>query len=523
MVDAFVSGRQVPGALGATTTPPRGIALAGAAGASSSMAGAAAASPFSPAGAALSPLSSSLGSPSGPGGAAEEPEPRIVEVVEELLRLVDAVAASPDAPAVLEGNRLSVLMAAFNSGMPNFQGGGYRVAAECAQVLFRLSLHSAGALLSSLSGPHVTGPLAALVRRGKDYATAADAKQAQVLYGAWCAAGLLCQVLDAKRTQGRVQEVLHGDVLRCAVELLDGSAPALLAAVGVLPPPSGGGEGSLAAQAVGLAGLVFLSTERVTAALCAAASRLLSLLMELARDMANQQALRGMGAAKAAQQLLSWQQVQWSAKRLLHLMGIMEAEYQPFVRYGGPLLAALLGSQGVSAAPFLARGVDAHILLGLDDHYLRTQLGLDEVAVLKVARIRSAYSLFAAMDAEDGRMDGCVSAADVETYMQNRANMRLNTAVDLRERLFMELKVLPGEPICFMQFVNCFPWLDAELQAFMPHRLSPAGPADASRDPYAVQSTKRRRVGDAYGGGGAGGSGSAAAGRAGGAQVIEVD
>ncbi len=78
---------------------------------------------------------------------------------------------------------------------------------------------------------------------------------------------------------------------------------------------------------------------------------------------------------------------QWPAKRLLHLLGEMEGEYQPFVRYGsGPLLAALLEAQGVPPGPLLARRVDAHILLGLEDQHLRTQLGLDEVQVIKVGR-----------------------------------------------------------------------------------------------------------------------------------------
>lgn len=79
---------------------------------------------------------------------------------------------------------------------------------------------------------------------------------------------------------------------------------------------------------------------------------------------------------------------QWPAKRLLHLLGEMEGEYQPFVRYGsGPLLAALLEAQGVPPGPLLARRVDAHILLGLEDQHLRTQLGLDEVQVIKVGGV----------------------------------------------------------------------------------------------------------------------------------------
>ena len=75
---------------------------------------------------------------------------------------------------------------------------------------------------------------------------------------------------------------------------------------------------------------------------------------------------------------------QWPAKRLLHLLGVLEVEYRPFVRYGPALLAALLEGQGVDPGPFLERKVDAHILLSLEEPYLRTSLGLDDVAAKKV-------------------------------------------------------------------------------------------------------------------------------------------
>jgi hypothetical protein len=75
---------------------------------------------------------------------------------------------------------------------------------------------------------------------------------------------------------------------------------------------------------------------------------------------------------------------QWPAKRLLHLLGVLEVEYRPFVRYGPALLATLLEGQGVDPSPFLERKVDAHILLSLEEPYLRSSLGLDDVAAKKV-------------------------------------------------------------------------------------------------------------------------------------------
>ncbi|KAG2501084.1 hypothetical protein HYH03_000902 [Edaphochlamys debaryana] len=125
---------------------------------------------------------------------------------------------------------------------------------------------------------------------------------------------------------------------------------------------------------------------------------------------------------------------------------------------------------------------------------------LDEVAVLKVARIRSAHALFCALDAADGRMDGCVAAGDVEAFLGDTAAMRPGAAADLRERLFRELQVLPGEPVCFLQFVSAFPWFDGELRAVLPPNapLQLGAPGPGGAPDYSARSAKRQRL---HGGG----------------------
>lgn len=75
-----------------------------------------------------------------------------------------------------------------------------------------------------------------------------------------------------------------------------------------------------------------------------------------------------------------------SAKWLLSLLGEGLEEYQPFARYGkGLLFTALLESQGLQTKPFLDRGMDAGILVDLEDDFLSTDVGLDKIALLKVS------------------------------------------------------------------------------------------------------------------------------------------
>ncbi|KAG2428630.1 hypothetical protein HYH02_014331 [Chlamydomonas schloesseri] len=410
-----------------------------------------------------------------------------------------AAAGAAGAAAPL-GGRLGVLLGAFKAGMSSFAAGGYRVATAAAQVLLRLSRQPA--LLPALSRPELTGPLERLAARAAaEYGGAGDAKQAAVLAGGWAAAGVLCAVrvmeaelakarssttttgaaegaraggsrtpggaAGAARTSSPVEKLLSGPAgawLEAAVALLKASTPALLAAVGAAPQqqqlgaltPGGVGaaaaltpRGGAAAAAEGIspAGLAYLSSERVVGDLRLAAAALLQVLVAVAAAEAGggSQRLREWEVPEAARRLLAWRHVQYPAKRLLHLLGDMEAEYVPFVRYGGgALLAALLAGQGIDPAPLLGAGVDAHLLLRLEPDWLRRTAGLDEVAVLKIGRIRSAHELFTAMDRQDGRIDGCVSGGDVEAHLVAEASMRPAAAADVRERLFRELQPQKG-------------------------------------------------------------------------------
>ncbi|KAG2501083.1 hypothetical protein HYH03_000901 [Edaphochlamys debaryana] len=569
LLEAAAGGKGAAGGGGAST-PVKSGAGAGASRAAASPA----------AGAPPSPATAALAAAVAVSAAADEAEPTDDVVAEALLGLIDAAVGSREPAAAAEaGARLPALLAAFRHGMADFRGGGYRVAEGAAQVLFRLARQpSLPSLLPALSAPEAAGPLAALVERGRDYGAAADAKQAAVVHAAWCAAGVLCQVrgvlcqvrgvlcevrgvlcqvIDAERRKPRIGAGASSstapaaaaagsasssqpfsaaalDRLQAVLRLLDATAPALLAAAGAVAPPpvTGGTPGRPPNDVLGPAGLALLSGERVASDLQDATSALLTQLLEAAQQPAAKQALVAAGAAAAVRPLLPWRAVQYPSKRLLHLLGELEPEYQPFVRYGcGPLLAALLAGQGVDPGPLLAKKVDAHILLSLEDEALRGSLGLDEVAVLKVARIRSAHALFCALDAADGRMDGCVAAGDVEAFLGDTAAMRPGAAADLRERLFRELQVLPGEPVCFLQFVSAFPWFDGELRAVLPPNapLQLGAPGPGGAPDYSARSAKRQRL---HGGGAGPGVGVGAGvgtptrggtpGR-GGAPVIEVD
>lgn len=68
---------------------------------------------------------------------------------------------------------------------PSLPGAG-------CQVLYHLSRRQH--LLPAVCGPDIAGPLAHLLERGVDYGACGSAKAAQVVHGAWCAAGLLCEV-----------------------------------------------------------------------------------------------------------------------------------------------------------------------------------------------------------------------------------------------------------------------------------------------------------------------------------------
>jgi hypothetical protein len=86
---------------------------------------------------------------------------------------------------------------------------------------------------------------------------------------------------------------------------------------------------------------------------------------------------------------------QWRVKQVLHLLGEREIEYQPFTSYGcGPLLGSLLTSQGLDPTPFLSRRLDAHMLLNLEDSYLRERLGMDPADVFKVGRCRGGIQMW---------------------------------------------------------------------------------------------------------------------------------
>ena len=69
------------------------------------------------------------------------------------------------------------------------------------------------------------------------------------------------------------------------------------------------------------------------------------------------------------------------------------------------------------------------------------KLALPECVRVQIGRIRAAHELFTALDRQDGRIDGCVWAADLEAYLTAAACMRPEAAADVRERLFCELQV----------------------------------------------------------------------------------
>ncbi|GLC34629.1 hypothetical protein PLESTB_001240700 [Pleodorina starrii] len=522
MISAFVRGREVPGSPGAAGTPQRTHAPAGP--------DAAAASPPPLASPADSVFDGSPGSFAAAAGA-PDPEPRTEVVVEALLGLLGAVAGATEAGELVEEPRLAVLLAALNSGMASFSGGGYRTATAAAQVLFRLASSRPDAPLPpALSGPNVTGPLMKLVARALDYAAASSWKDAQVLHGAWCAEGLLCKVMEAeqRRSDSARAAVGSGGMLQQGVRLLEASAPVLLVAVGAAPPPYAAPAASVwqtpgvpQAEELRPDGRAYLAKERVSSDLRACAPLLLALLGDLAQHPVHQPALRDMGVSEAARRLLPWKQVQWRVKRLLHLLGELEVEYKPFTAYGcGPLLAGVLASQRLDPRPFLEAGVDAHLLLRLEEGHMRERLGLDELDVLKVSRLRDAHSLFSAIDAVDGRLDGCVTATHLEKYLTTVGSLRQREAQELSETTFRQMQVLPGEPANFMQFLAVYPSLEGELEAVMPQR--PTGRGAGAGDGGGGSAAAAFNYGTYGGGGGSaagpsGGAGAFAAGEGGGA------
>ncbi|GLC63230.1 hypothetical protein PLESTF_000014300 [Pleodorina starrii] len=522
MISAFVRGREVPGSPGAAGTPQRTHAPAGP--------DAAAASPPPLASPADSVFGGSPGSFAAAAGA-PDPEPRTEVVVEALLGLLGAVAGATEAGELVEEPRLAVLLAALNSGTASFSGGGYRTATAAAQVLFRLASSRPDAPLPpALSGPNVTGPLMKLVARALDYAAASSWKDAQVLHGAWCAEGLLCKVMEAeqRRSDSARAAVGSGGMLQQGVRLLEASAPVLLVAVGAAPPPYAAPAASVwqtpgvpQAEELRPDGRAYLAKERVSSDLRACAPLLLALLGDLAQHPVHQPALRDMGVSEAARRLLPWKQVQWRVKRLLHLLGELEVEYKPFTAYGcGPLLAGVLASQRLDPRPFLEAGVDAHLLLRLEEGHMRERLGLDELDVLKVSRLRDAHSLFSAIDAVDGRLDGCVTATHLEKYLTTVGSLRQREAQELSETTFRQMQVLPGEPANFMQFLAVYPSLEGELEAVMPQR--PTGRGAGAGDGGGGSAAAAFNYGTYGGGGGSaagpsGGAGAFAAGEGGGA------
>lgn len=392
-------------------------------------------------------------------GDEESVEPDAVDVADDVLALLGTVSRDAShCGALVEAPRLRLLMAAFKQGMGDFRRGHHRVATGVAQVLFELSQRPA--LLPALAGSEVVGPMEALVERGIDYAACDSAKSAQVLHGAWAAAALLEEALQRELDAGH--PVVKAQILQACVRLLAASGTPLSMA---MDPTSQ--AGCTAAVDVSLAGLTYLQGATAQHTVSAGVLSLLQLLGGLAADVHSRQELLKLGTADAAKQLLGgWRDVQWPAKRLLHLLGVLEVEYRPFVRYGPALLAALLEGQGVDPGPFLERKVDAHILLSLEEPYLRNSLGLDDVAAKKVVRVQQAHAVFNAVDAVDGAIDGCMQSSNLVDYLTDRMSMRKSTAEDLTQRVFEELHVPLGEPISFMQFMVVWPWLDSELEAY---------------------------------------------------------
>lgn len=70
--------------------------------------------------------------------------------------------------------------------------------------------------------------------------------------------------------------------------------------------------------------------------------------------------------------------------------------------------------------------------------------------------------------------------------------------------------MLPGEPLCFLHFIRAYPWLDAELDAFVPRGRSGSNPPQGGNGAaasgaagsgaeaaggFAARANKRQRLG----------------------------
>lgn len=130
LLESYAKGRPLPGPLPHSASPGGQAAAGFSTPARSSPA------PATPL-ASTPPRSPALGAPPSPLPPDEEPTPS--SVVEDLLRLVDAVAVAAAADpvaagAMAEAGRVRLLLAVFRQGMADFRGGAYRVAAASAQV-----------------------------------------------------------------------------------------------------------------------------------------------------------------------------------------------------------------------------------------------------------------------------------------------------------------------------------------------------------------------------------------------------
>lgn len=94
--------------------------------------------------------------------------------------------------------------------------------------------------------------------------------------------------------------------------------------------------------------------------------------------------------------------------------------------------------------------------------------------------------------------DSCTACS----YLQHHGNLRAVSAEDLAARVWREQGVAADEPVCFAQFVNAYPWLSTELDAFQTTSTVPGPSNTGALTPSKLTPGKR-------GSGAAGGAGQA--------------
>lgn len=402
--------------------------------------------------------------------------------VEELLHVVTQVAADrvhselvaePSTSRVLT----QVLRAGLTDGGDGGSGGGCRATAAVAQVLRSLAQHAGRCETAVAANRDLVTLMLGLVDRAVEGTAASQdealtLRQVALLHGGLCCAeALCCMALRSNGGSGggtaggtsasglAVQQLLQQPVnVRSLCRLLAHSVPVLQAVW-----EGGGSSGGN----VGAACTAYLNSQAVHDSLESAVLALVQQLCCWAEQPAACQQLRGSsGLLAALRHILAWPHVAWHAKQCLHLLGLLDSEYVPFVRYSPELLAQVLAQQGIAPAALLARGVDAHLLLSaINDHYMRYTLHLDDVAILKVKRLQAAHALFAAIDGVDGRIDGRVSRQQLVSHLTGVSGLRPAAAEDVARRVYEELGAGDGEPLCFKQLAVVYPWLSSELDA----------------------------------------------------------